>query len=169
MVICETHNLSVHSRLPPAVILNRESATFALLINVASSCVVSAFFLIPGTNPNNTNTPVWQVLRDLYRGRQYACNHPSCLAAGPCSSLCCSRFLASSSSSGGRWRRRRTSSLSSRSRYGCASQREWLMPATVRLIISGYAHQAFAERPRRRAGLAAGRLRSHSRRPGRER
>jgi hypothetical protein len=65
-----------------AVILNRESATFTLLINVASSCATSAFFLIPGQcdcllfrntlpetighviypagmNPNPNNTPLW--------------------------------------------------------------------------------------------------------------
>lgn len=159
----------MHIRHPPAVILNRESATFALLINVASSCVVSAFFLIPGTNPNNTNTPVWQVLHDLYRSPHAgSCNHPSFLAAGLCSSPSCSRCQGSSSSSAGRWRRRRTNSLSSRFRYGCVSQHDCGIARHLAPHLSVYAHQAFARRPRRRARLAARWLGSHHWRAGRE-
>lgn len=45
--------------------LNRESATFNLMVAVVTVAATSAYFLIPGTNPNSSTTPVWSVLVSL--------------------------------------------------------------------------------------------------------
>lgn len=43
-------------------LLNRDSATFGMLNYVLIQCVVSAFFLVPGLNPNPTGTPIWSAI-----------------------------------------------------------------------------------------------------------
>ena len=48
-----------------SVLLNRESASFNMLCAVITTALTSAFFLIPGTNPNASNTPLWSVLTSL--------------------------------------------------------------------------------------------------------
>jgi hypothetical protein len=46
-------------------VLNRDSATFSILNYVLISCSVAVFFLIPGLNPNPTNTPIWSVVTSV--------------------------------------------------------------------------------------------------------
>ena len=48
-----------------SAILNRESATYNMLVNVLTTTATSAFWLIPGTNPAPGNTPLWSVLPSL--------------------------------------------------------------------------------------------------------
>lgn len=48
-----------------ASVLNRESATFNMLVLVVVTMTTAAFWLIPGTNPNPSNTPLWSVLTSL--------------------------------------------------------------------------------------------------------
>jgi hypothetical protein len=48
-----------------AAVLNRESATFNMLVLVVVTMTTAAFWLIPGTNPNPTGTPLWSVLTSL--------------------------------------------------------------------------------------------------------
>lgn len=43
-------------------LLNRDSATFGMLNYVLIQCVVSAFFLVPGLNPNPEGTPIWSAI-----------------------------------------------------------------------------------------------------------
>lgn len=43
-------------------VLNKDSATFGMLNYVLIQCAVSAFFLVPGLNPNPTGTPLWSAL-----------------------------------------------------------------------------------------------------------
>jgi hypothetical protein len=45
--------------------LNRESATFMMLTLVVVTMTTAAFWLIPGTNPNPTSTPLWSVMASL--------------------------------------------------------------------------------------------------------
>jgi hypothetical protein len=45
--------------------LNRESATFNMLCFVIVTMTTAAFWLIPGTNPNPSATPLWSVLTSL--------------------------------------------------------------------------------------------------------
>jgi hypothetical protein len=45
--------------------LNRESATFSMLCFVVITMTTAAFWLIPGTNPNPSATPLWSVLTSL--------------------------------------------------------------------------------------------------------
>jgi hypothetical protein len=46
-------------------VLNRESATFNMLVLVVVTMTTAAFWLIPGTNPNPSSTPLWSVLTSL--------------------------------------------------------------------------------------------------------
>lgn len=46
-------------------LLNRESATYNMAIFVVITMTTSAFWLIPSTNPNPDNTPLWSVLVSL--------------------------------------------------------------------------------------------------------
>lgn len=46
-------------------LLNAESAVFNTVCYVLNTALVSAFWLIPGTNPNPTGTPMWSVLTSL--------------------------------------------------------------------------------------------------------
>jgi hypothetical protein len=48
-----------------AASLNRESATFNMLVLVVVTMTTAAFWLIPGTNPNPSDTPLWSVLTSL--------------------------------------------------------------------------------------------------------
>ena len=48
-----------------AAALSLESATFALLVNVAGSGLLSLYFLLPGTNPAPAVTPAWSVALSL--------------------------------------------------------------------------------------------------------
>lgn len=45
--------------------LNRESATFNMLTFVVTTMTTAAFWLIPGTNPNPSATPLWSVMVSL--------------------------------------------------------------------------------------------------------
>jgi hypothetical protein len=45
--------------------LNRESATFMMLTLVVVTMTTATFWLIPGTNPNPSSTPLWSVLTSL--------------------------------------------------------------------------------------------------------
>ena len=45
--------------------LNRESATFNLIVAVITSSATAAIFLVPGLNPNASTTPLWSVLVSL--------------------------------------------------------------------------------------------------------
>ena len=45
-----------------SVLLNRESAAFNMVCAVVTTCLTSLYFLLPGTNPNAANTPLWSVL-----------------------------------------------------------------------------------------------------------
>lgn len=46
-------------------VLNRESAAFSMLNWVLITCATTCFFLIPGMNPNPTDTPLWSVITSI--------------------------------------------------------------------------------------------------------
>lgn len=56
---------TLYCRPPSTAALSLESATFALLVNVAGSGLMSLYFLLPGTNPAPGTTPAWSVLVSL--------------------------------------------------------------------------------------------------------
>ena len=48
-----------------SVLLNRESAAFNMLAAVITTALTSLYFLLPGTNPASSTTPLWSVLSAL--------------------------------------------------------------------------------------------------------
>jgi hypothetical protein len=57
--------LSYVPYLAGTAVVAQDSGVFSTVVNLAQAACLSAFFLIPGTNPDPSNTPVWSVVTAL--------------------------------------------------------------------------------------------------------